>query len=293
MAKLSDVESKEIYNSLTPDQKRVLDYHVKRGMKTKWLNAWAEKLGNVLTEEDLSDPDKFMENLLEWILVDYEDNLVVDGRIRCECGRALRHRYTLLHKPTGMVYKLGSVHFEQHTGLSPEMVSLITKGLRKIDLERDEILTKVKTKWKLPFTIPLGVEIPKDMAEQLTFDVPLLARQVKRLSDLVQKYNREYKTEIEWRRKQEELDRRAREEQAEREKVLCYNPKTLYQKLQAVKITAEEARYLFLYVKDYSDVLSKYELSPRDVKKAACYALGRIGNVQIRTWLVEIEYLVK
>lgn len=131
MVKLSASELKDTYDSLTPDQKRVLDFHVKRGMKTKWLNSWAEKLGSVLSEDDLSDPDKSMENLLEWILIDYEDNLVADGSIRCECGRALRHRYTLQHKPTGKLYKLGIVHFEQHTGLSPELVSLIAKGLKK------------------------------------------------------------------------------------------------------------------------------------------------------------------
>lgn len=75
--------------SLSDDQKLVIDEHIKKGKKTKWLNIWASKIGSVLSEEDLSHPDKSMENLLEWILVEYEDFLTVNSEIRCECGHSL------------------------------------------------------------------------------------------------------------------------------------------------------------------------------------------------------------
>lgn len=154
-------------------------------------------------------------------------------------------------------------------------------------------MKKVKTKWKLPFTIPLYVEIPKDMAAQIDSNLPLLDKQMKRLYDLIQKYKKEYNAEIERIRKKEEQEGKAREAQAERDMILYYDPVTLYQKLLTARVTAQEAKFMFLYVKDYSDVLSTRSLTPQMVKKAASFALGRINEVKIRTWLVEIEYYVK
>jgi len=126
-----------------------------------------------------------MENLLDWILIDYEDFLTVKSEIRCECGRPLRYRYTILHKPYGKKYTLGITHLEDHIKLSPEIVRLISSGLQKIDLERDEILTKIKDNWKLSFDIPIDFEIPKDMQDQLRVNLPLLDRQEERLKNSI------------------------------------------------------------------------------------------------------------
>jgi hypothetical protein len=86
----SERELNNVYMSLTEEQKTVLDEYVRRGKKTKWLNTWAKKKGQVLSEEELANPDLAMDELLEWVLVNYEDALAVDSNLLCECGRAYK-----------------------------------------------------------------------------------------------------------------------------------------------------------------------------------------------------------
>lgn len=270
----SEHELNEAYLSLADEQKYVLDNYVKRGMKTKWLNIWAKKKGAVLSEEELAEPEKAMDRLLDWVLLDYEDSLTINTNTRCECGRPLRYRYTVLHKETGKIYKLGRVHFEQHTGLSPEMVTLIMKGLKEIDLERSDILSKVISKWTLPFNIPQNIEVPKDMAEQLRVNLPLLDRQIYRLDIIIRKYQRD-KHQVKQNIKTQSTNG------------IDY----LYSKLKAHKITGEEAKQLYNLIKQNPSEIEKQGLRIEDIKSTATRALGKIGNPYVRKWLVEIECL--
>jgi len=312
--KCSDGELNKAYLSLTEEQKNVLDEHIKKGMKTKWLNVWAKNKGSVLTEAELEDTDMAMDKLLDWVLLDYEDSLKVNPNTKCECGRPLRYRYTVLHKSTGKIYKLGSVHFEHHTGLSPEMVRLITKGIKEINLERAEILIKVINKWSFGISIPEEVKIPKDMQEQLRINLPLLDRQVKRLIYLINDYNRQ---QIQNRnnlnqRPINSYGQSSRNTQSTRyynnsnavqakvpkkDKVkdppvdlLGIDPIQLYNKLKSINITAEEARNLFYFIKYRTAEFNRLGLNLEEIKRYSTRALGKIANVNIRTWLVEIEY---
>lgn len=272
------------YLELSSEQKNVLDEKIKRGMKTKWLNVWAKKKGEVLTEDQLENPEEAMDTLLEWILLDYEDHLTVKKDVRCECGRPLRHRYRVLHKETGQVYSLGRVHFEQHTGLSPELVREIMKGLKEIDLERDEILTKVIDNWILPFDIPRNVQIPRDMVEQLRVNIPLLDRQIARLRSLITK---SIKSKL-------KLTSNKKSEPKQLELNMSHlniTPSVLYMKLLGRNITSAEAKALYKYVTEKPEELSKFNLSVQRIKKESSRALGNISEPSIRKWLVEIEYL--
>lgn len=289
----------ETYNSLNDKQKIFLNEYIIRGKKTQWLNAWAKKKGEVLTEESLENVDEAMEKLLEWILVDFEDNFKVNSECRCECGRPLRYRYTVRHKSTGKIYKLGSVHFEQHTGLAPETVMLIAKGLQKIDLERDEILDKVSANWNLPIDLPDGFQLPKDILEQLKVGLPLLDRQVQKLRKLVSEKrrgrssykrkavssNKNIKLEMNYDKLPDLPDDKHEFSEAEFPELM--------RKLKNVSINAAEAKELFYMVKGNQDRLSLYGLSLQDVKKVAIRALGKIGSNNIRTWLVEIDYIIE
>lgn len=272
MHKVSNDELKRIYLSLTDEQKHVLDEHVRRGMKTKWLNAWAKKFGNVLTEEDLLCPEKAIESL-EWILLDFEDNLIVDGSLRCECNRPLRYRYTIANKSTGQIFKLGTVHFEQHTGLSPDIASLIITGQKEIDLEKDEILTKVKNGWKMPFLIPMDFNIPNDMEDQINVKLPLLERQEKRLQVLLNKY-------------QEEIDKKMEFERFE-----SFDLRSLINQLNNYKFTELDAKLLYDYLKNNPAEINMHGLDMNTIKQAVNKALGHTPDKRIRKWLVEIEYL--
>lgn len=307
---------KKAYLALADGQKEILDEHVKRGKKTKWLNAWAIKKGSELTAEDLDDPEKAMENMLEWILLDYEDAMAVSPDLRCECGRPLRYRYTVLHKSSGRTYYLGVVHFEQHTGLTPEIVRLIQKGLNLIDLERDEILSKVIKGWKLPFPIPKDLEIPKDMVDQLNADLPLLDRQVKRLHDVVWAYNsRKYEvkpsissgpriTKNRW-EKPTNGDRPNRVDASPKridfstpsksflsaQESLAVDLSRIHDSIAKAQLSAPDAMALFSVLKHCPQELQRQGLTVDQVKSTVMRALGRISNPEIRYWLVEIENL--
>lgn len=299
--KHSQAELDEAYLSLMDEQKKVLDEYVKRGMKTQWLNAWAKKKGSVLAQDELDDPHKAMESLLEWELKDYEDKLRVDKNTCCECGRPLRYRYTVLHKKTGEIYKLGKVHFEQHTGLSPEMVRLISKGLESIDLERDEILSKVIDNWSMPMVIPLDLEVPKDMTEQLRVKLPLLDRQLIRLQIMIKQHLNEgnrsnYFRSSSWGNKITPVESKIRDNVSADDLPLSgyisnIHLLNLYNKLITKKITADEAKELYLFVKNHSPELDDYGVSIGDIKNAVNKVLGHFGRGGVRDWLAEIIYL--
>lgn len=314
--KYSESELNTAYLSLSDEQKKVLDKKIKRGMKTKWLNTWAKKKGIVLSDEDLSNPDNAMDNLLEWVLLDYEDHLKVDKNVRCECGRALRYRYTVLHKKTGVVYKLGKVHFQQHTGLSPEMVRLITKGIKEIDLERSEILTKIIDDWTMPFKIPSDFEIPKDMIDQINTNLPLLDRQETRLNKLILKHNYKHNNRINKNSnplhqnkstpkniyKQLSFNQKSNSiyktsitnKQVDQDNISLSNvePVILYNKLVRKNIVASEVKELYLFIKNSRNELTNYGLTIDKISNAIMKALGYYNNKNIRRWLVEIQDLL-
>lgn len=269
-------ELNRAYRSLSDEQRRILDLQIKRGRKTNWLNAWAEKKGIVLTDEQLESPDDTMNVLLDWVLLDYEERMTIDKNMRCECGRALKRRYTVWHKQTGKTYKLGEVHFAQHTGLDPEIVRLIRRGLAKIDLERDEILSKVIEGWKLKFSIPKTLKIPADILIQLNAGLPLLDRQIKKLLRMmiVEKNNILAPEEI--------------------NRSLCLSHDefiVLMNKLKQKKINQSEARELYEFIKNNGMKIEEYGFDIQTIKRSAVKALGIIGDENIRKWLVEIEYL--
>jgi len=294
--KYSDEQLSKAYSSLTDEQKIVLDEHVKRGKKTKWLNVWAKKMGETLTEEELENADLSMDKLLDWVLIDYEDSLKPNPNTKCECGRSLRYRYTVLQKSTGKIYKLGAVHFEQHTGLSPDIVRKITKGLKEIDLERDEILTKVIDKWQLSFEIPEGIEIPKDMTEQFRVKLPLLERQVSRLSKTIFDFKFPYLNQSQNKKsfpKSKPTTTYSPVAQNKEEMppldLSTINPTRLFAKLKTSNISSGEAWELYQFIKYRSSQLKSYGLYLDEIKSHASRVLGIIGNPSVRTWLVEIE----
>lgn len=304
--KYSDQELNEAYSSLNDEQKNVLDEHIKMGMKSKWLNVLAKNKGAVLTAEELENPDKAMEKLLDWVLLDYEDSLFINPNTKCECGRSLRYRYTVLHKSTNKIYKLGSVHFEQHTGLSPELVRLIKKGITEVNLERTEILSKVIEKWTMNFQIPSSITVPRDMEKQLSVDLPLLDRQIKRLRHLINMHNKgiekkpaDNKNPKTQKNKQisifsdihKEDDSSSVSQEYNQSDLDNINPRQLVYKLKNFCISAIEAHELFLFIKYRKDELHDMGLNLNEIQNYATKALGRIGNKLIRKWLVEIEYI--
>lgn len=286
----SEKELNEAYLSLSEGQRKVLDNYVKRGMKTKWLNLWAKKKGAVLEDKELEDPESAMERLLEWVLIDYEDSLTINPATRCECGRALRYRYTILHKETGKIYKLGRVHFQEHTGLDPETVRLVMKGIKEIDTEREDILSKVISGWTLPFVIPLDLEMPKDIQEQLKVNLPLLDRQVYRLSMMIRRHNQSnYRGKSSGFRPQPSAGKSYITTEIAVPDISNIDMKNLLGKLKSFQISGWEAKQLYYYMKEKPEALISEGYKIEELRAMATRALGKIGNTSIRKWLVEIE----
>jgi hypothetical protein len=289
----SEQELNQAYLTLSEEQRKVLDNYIKRGMKTQWLNLWAKKKGAVLDTKELEDPERAMESLLDWILLDYEDSLKINENTRCECGRALRYRYTVKHKETGKIYNLGRVHFEQHTGLDSETVRLIMKGIKEIDTEREDILSKVISKWTLPFVIPLDIEVPKDMLEQLKVNLPLLDRQVYRLDMLIRKYYRDkYPNKQNIKKTQPYISKSLiKAEISQIPDLSKVDIEYLYGKLKSFQITGEEAKQLYYFLKQKLEELESHGYKMAEIKSITTRALGKIGNPNVRKWLVEIEFI--
>lgn len=289
----TEKELNEAYLSLSEGQRKVLDNYVKRGMKTKWLNLWAKKKGAVLADKELEDPESAMDSLLDWVLLDYEDSLTINPDTRCECGRALRHRYTILHKETGKIYKLGRVHFQEHTGLDPETVRLVMKGIKEIDTEREDILSKVISGWTLPFVIPLDLEVPKDMQEQLRVNLPLLDRQLYRLDILVRQHKQSnYIGKSSGSRVQPSAKKSyVTTETGAVPDISDIEVKELLGKLRTFQISGGEAKQLYYFMKEKPEALISEGYKIEEVKTIATRALGKIGNTVIRKWLVEIEFI--
>lgn len=62
-------------------------------------------------------------------------------------------------------------------------------------------------------------------------------------------------------------------------------------KLKYLSLSPNEANSLFYYLKQHKGELEDYGLSLTEVKRWVRYALGKISEPKIRTWLVEIEEL--
>lgn len=299
----------DAYLTLTEQQKIVLNEEIKRGKKTKWLNLWAKKKGSVLTTEDLENPDMTMNKLLDWVLIDIEDSLTVSPATKCDCGRPLRYRYTIFHKSTGKIYKLGSVHFAQHTGLSPDLVREITIGLKVIDLERDEILTKVIDKWETPFPIPAEIKVPGDMSEQIRVKLPLLNRQIEHLKKLIFEYKlvliKNQKSQKHTLKKNNNLIQQSffnidlnntKQINIKEEKINIgdsenIDPMDLYSKLKEKNISTQESKMFYEFISNHKSELKNYGLDLSEIKEYVTKALGKISNPNIRQWLVEIEFI--
>ena len=308
-AKYSKEQLDTAYQSLNETQRQVLDQNVKRGMQTKWLNILAKQKGSVLTESGLDNIEETMKKLLDWVLIDYVDGGEVTPTLKCLCGRSLRYRYTVMNMNTGEVIDFGKEHFKQHVGLDPKTVAMVKKGMDEIDLERDEILTKIIDGWKLNFDIQ-GIEIPKDMVAQLNIGLPLLFRQENRLFLLTQEKQREKFTQKQEKNKRFTSSRYQKpaspkveeaktkfaipvEKEFELGEVTDETIGLLTDKLAKATIQENEARRLYEILKRQQQGLGNYriEMSLDEYKKTCNYALGRIGNKKIRYWLVEIEYL--
>lgn len=188
IAHLSQQERDVFLNSLNEKQREFITEHLKRGRKTVFANQLAIEKAGLGQEENTRIAE-------QWDLIDYIDagpNWRENPKYFCECGRPLRYQYVLENKEVGQLKKFGMNHFQEHTGISPQLAREIVKGIERIDYEMDEMLIKISNGWTLSDEnineIPSALVIPDDIQRHLDFDVPLLDRQIIRLKQQLTAY---------------------------------------------------------------------------------------------------------
>ncbi|HHB2026122.1 DUF3895 domain-containing protein [Bacillus cereus] len=176
-----------IFNGLSDEQQEYLRTFLKRGKQASFSSVLARLKGGE-SEDDAEHIST------QWILIDYIDAGEVSHDYLCECGRPLRYQYVVKNLVTDKILKFGKNHFEEHTGLSSEIVSAVIKGMHKIDKELDEILSKISSEWSLIASldvdfIPDDLVVPSDIQEHFDLGLPLLDRQIVRLKEEIRIHN--------------------------------------------------------------------------------------------------------
>lgn len=184
---LVPMERDIIFNGLSDEQQEYLRTFLKRGKQASFSSVLARLKGGE-SEDDAEHIST------QWILIDYIDAGEVSHDYLCECGRPLRYQYVVKNLVTDKILKFGKNHFEEHTGLSSEIVSAVIKGMHKIDKELDEILSKISSEWSLIASldvdfIPDDLVVPSDIQEHFDLGLPLLDRQIVRLKEEIRIHN--------------------------------------------------------------------------------------------------------
>lgn len=258
-----------IHNSLSLDQKDVLDNIVQRSRRTIWLNHMAKMKGIALSDQELTDASTDLLSLLEWDFIEFQDAGFISSDNRCECGRPLRYRYVVLNNVTNTVYKLGKEHLQQFTGLDPKLVEAVSKGILYIDLERTELLKKCSDLVKYDYIIPPNTNLPLEITELLRVKLPLLDRHVR------------YLNKIPGFSKKEHIP-----------KPFDFSEPdflSLYDRLIKKSISESDSSLLVLYYQHFSKEIDEMGISKSDFKKACQLACGFYTKPSvIRNNLVDI-----
>ncbi|MBP1047394.1 hypothetical protein I6N96_14005 [Enterococcus sp. BWM-S5] len=125
----------ELWQKLTPLQQETLQQFKKYRMQSIFL-----------TENFLKDE--------EWLFVDFKENPLYphgeEGKLFCRCGRELKYQFTLVSEKTGETLQLGSTHFAQHLGVTPQIAQQVQSGIHQLDRGVDLILLRVEKELRFP-----------------------------------------------------------------------------------------------------------------------------------------------
>ena len=189
MELLSKKHLEETMSALTEEQKDYLENRLKIRRKSEWLQILANYKGVDITND--MNVDEIEDKIDDWILIDCLDGGYKRRPYKCDCGQPLRFQYIIQNKKEGEVRKLGENCFEKYLSLPASVIKDVKSGMYNIDLERDEILTKLRQKVFFPLSNYLHLKIPPHIIEQYELGLPLLDRQI----HLVEKINERYKEE--------------------------------------------------------------------------------------------------
>lgn len=132
---LTREQRQALWQQLTPLQQETLQEFKRYRMQSLFL-----------TENFLKDE--------EWVFVDFKENPLYphgeEGRLFCRCGRELKYQFILTSEKTGELLALGSTHFSQHLGVSPNVAHQVQSGIHQLDRGVDLILSSVTRGLRFP-----------------------------------------------------------------------------------------------------------------------------------------------
>jgi len=250
-------------NSLTEDQRLYLMEKLKRGKRTVFSNELAKGKGTYLgSDQDLE------QEIQQWEFVDLLDGGEGNRPYRCECGMSLRYQYIVKNTRTAEIKKFGRNHFEFHTGIPASIVKDIIKGFELIDYELDEILYKLENGWDRSIIrklIDYKIEIPVEIYEQLQLKLPLLDKQINRLTKLVREvedelHRQEYLKKLEGLKAEQKNRNISKQSTKPVSTIKRSQPKKLAKKPMLSSVLGLDAHQLIIQLLENSGTISVLEI---------------------------------
>lgn len=218
---LTNGERESLFPYATKEQLDFIMNNIKQRFRSKFFNKMAEKKVTLVRSQDITLEDIEIDAKY-WVLENYIDYGKGNYLGRCACNRKLRRVFTVKHEVTGKRINYGEDHFMQFLGIDKKILYDIIKDFSIINFELDELLIKIKEKqygYDILERDFHGMELPEDIQAHINANVPLLDRQIDRLSRKLRELQRETKKkEAEALTKMLEEENKRIIEQMEREK---------------------------------------------------------------------------
>lgn len=127
---LDKAERQRIWQLLTPNQQTVLNNHVRYRQTSLFINS------NLLGEAS------------DWEFAAYQLNENFDypnaPQLYCDCGRRLKHQYTLINNTSGKKLRLGISHFADHASIPENVMRQLQNQIHQINFGLDETLRRYR-----------------------------------------------------------------------------------------------------------------------------------------------------
>ncbi|WP_163971086.1 hypothetical protein [Oceanobacillus halotolerans] len=257
---LSEQVVYKLLQKLTEEQQAFIDKFIKQSKKSKWLEVLADKKGyNINNEDELGEIEYKID---DWVLEEVLDSGYGNREYRCECGKALRYQYIVRHTKTNKVHKLGETCFENYTSLTPEIIKDIKKEFYTINLERDEILFRMRRNEITEIEEYEEIMLPELIKEQLELGIALSYKQEEKLDKLLyEKRRRQLEQDQERRRLEyeEEINKFVASLSKEQQSYVKSFDRNTIEELYDVMISANKD------VKRQKDMLEDDDI-PEDIK---------------------------
>ncbi|GAB6549091.1 hypothetical protein bcgnr5378_08150 [Bacillus cereus] len=168
---LSELQREKILQSMSDEQRSYIEEHIRLDRRSMFANELAD-----------------FKSDQQWELIDFIDAGEISD-LKCQCGRRLRRQYIVQNIVTGEIIKLGSTHFEEHTGIPKNIAGQVKKGIHKIQYDLDELLSKFEkqqlSKGLIASCKEFEVEIPESIDGLNELELPILDRHIDRLEKML------------------------------------------------------------------------------------------------------------